>query len=45
MDLRTPVLVGCGQVKQRSDDPRKAREHGRRARAGLIDQPSSSEGA
>ena len=26
MDPRTPVLVGCGQVKQRCDDPREALE-------------------
>jgi len=26
LDPRTPVLVGCGQVKQRCDDPREARE-------------------
>jgi acetyl-CoA C-acetyltransferase len=26
MDPRTPVLVGCGQVKQRCDDPREAQE-------------------
>ena len=26
MDPRTPVLIGCGQVKQRCDDPREALE-------------------
>jgi acetyl-CoA C-acetyltransferase len=26
LDPRTPVLVGCGQVKQRCDDPREAQE-------------------
>jgi acetyl-CoA C-acetyltransferase len=26
LDPRTPVLVGCGQVKQRCDDPRQAKE-------------------
>jgi acetyl-CoA C-acetyltransferase len=26
IDPRTPVLVGCGQVKQRCDDPRDAQE-------------------
>jgi acetyl-CoA C-acetyltransferase len=26
MDGRTPVVVGCGQVKQRCDDPRQAQE-------------------